>query len=279
MFQNLLICTILLFAAPATKGFAPRNIPGILKPRTPALLASSSLKSSTSSSSSDTGTAPDTSANKKREPWDFIRFVRQSSKFVSLPKQQTEPTQIEPGDVLWSSSSSSLFTWGPLDDVVMGGVSSSTFNNDNGKWSGFVTDKNSGGFVGIRTTPFKRPLDMSPCKGVVFTLKGTGSKQFKAVVRDSTNFNGVCWTGTFGGASKWGLWSKSSSNDKEIKVKIPFETLIPTIFAKTVPNQVLKQDNVVGFQLVYSKFLYDGDLNPDFLVGDFDLDVIEIKAY
>ena len=97
---------------------------------------------------------------------------------------------------------------------------------------------------------------MSSCSGVEFTLNGTGNKQFKAVLRDSTEFNGICWTDTFGGASRWGLWSgsnNSSSDGKEVKVKIPFENLVPTIFAKTVPNQSLKNNNIVGFQLVYSK--------------------------
>jgi hypothetical protein len=187
----------------------------------------------------------------KREPWDFLRFMKQSSKFVSLPKPPSKPSQIQPGDVIWSQSSSS-FAWGPLDDVVMGGISSSTFDNSNGQWSGFVTDKNSGGFIGIRTTPFSKSLDMSTCNGIELTLKGVGSKQFKAVIRDSTEFNGVCWTGTFGGGSKWGLWS-DKNDEKVTKVKIPFKTLIPAIFAKTVPDQVLKKDNIVGFQLVYSK--------------------------
>ena len=205
--------------------------------------SSSALLSTTSSSSSE-----------KRESWDFVRFVRQSSKFVSLPKPPTKPNIVQPGDVIWSPSSSSLFSWGPLDDVVMGGVSSSTFDNKSGLWTGFVTDKNSGGFVGIRTTPFSRALDMASCSGVEFTVRGVGKKQFKAVARDSTEFNGICWTSTFGGGSKWGLWSNSGgSNGKEMTVKIPFRELVPTIFAKTVPNQELKKDNIVGFQLVYSK--------------------------
>ena len=201
-----------------------------------------------------------TDTSNKREPWDFFRFVRQSSKFVSLPKPPTQPSIIQPGDILWSPSSTS-FSWSPLDDVVMGGISSSTFDNKTGKWSGFVTDKNSGGFVGIRTTPFPKALDMSTCTGVELTLKGVGSNQFKAVLRDSTDFNGICWTDTFGGASKWGLWS-SNNDDKVMKVKVPFEKLIPTIFAKIIPDKVLNKGNIVGFQLVYSKVGYNAPLYP-----------------
>ena len=242
MFYNLFTCMVLLLGVSITDAFTLGRGRSVSTSRKNTKL----LSTSTTSSSSST---------QNREPWDFVRFVRQSSKFVSLPKPPTQPTKIEPGDELWSPSSSSSFSWGPLDDVVMGGVSSSTFNNKDGKWSGFVTDKNSGGFIGIRTTPFQKALDMSSCTGIEFTLKGVGNRQFKAVVRDSKDFNGVCWTGTFGGASKWGLWSNSDNNGagKQTKIKIPFKTLVPTIFAKTVPDQVLVKDNIVGFQLVYSK--------------------------
>jgi hypothetical protein len=205
---------------------------------------------------------------------------------VSLPKPPSKPITIQPGDRLWAPEDSPLaltmtdatFSWGPLDDVVMGGASSSTFNNKIGQWTGSVTDANSGGFVGIRTTPFNNALDMSSCKGIEFTLKNLGGKQLKAVARDSTDFNGVCWTNTFGGNSKWGLW-KPNSIGEQTKIQVPFGDAIPTIFARTVPDQVLKKDNIVGFQLVYSKFLFDGQLNPDFTVGDFSIDVVDMKAY
>jgi outer membrane protein assembly factor BamB len=62
---------------------------------------------------------------------------------------------IKPGEILWtptsssSSSSSSLLRFAPLDDVVMGGASYSTIDNNTGIWCGYVTDANNGGFVGI----------------------------------------------------------------------------------------------------------------------------------
>jgi len=135
----------------------------------------------------------------------------------------------------------------------MGGVSSSTFNNRNGVWNGYVTDRNSGGFIGIRTTPSNRPLDMSLCTGVEFTLKNVGGRKLKAVIRDSTEFNGVCWTDIITSSSKSIGSFLAKSNSNEVKIRVPFNRLVPTIFAKTVPDQQLKKDNVVGFQLVYSK--------------------------
>ena len=64
----------------------------------------------------------------------------------------------------WASVyNSNTFTFAPLDDVVMGGVSSSTFSSATGKWTGIVSESNSGGFIGIRSTPFSNTLDMSEC--------------------------------------------------------------------------------------------------------------------
>lgn len=199
--------------------------------------------------------AKSTESPTKKEKWDPLRFVSQSSKFITLPSiipKKRTPKVIKPGDVIWKKGNS-ICTWSPLDDVVMGGVSSSTF--ENGIWSGEVSDGNSGGFIGLRTTPLLQPLDMSQCQGVEFKIKGGKNKIFKAVIRDSTDFNGVCWTSTFGDGLRL---------SDELSAKIYFNKLIPTIFARTVPDQTLNSSNVVGFQLVFSKFLFDGELNPKF---------------
>ena len=58
------------------------------------------------------------------------------------------------GETLWTpSSSENFFRFSPLDDVVMGGASSSTIDNNTGIWKGTVTDANNGGFVGVRSVP------------------------------------------------------------------------------------------------------------------------------
>ncbi len=225
-------------------------------------------------------------SEKKKERWDPIRFLSQSSKFVSMPKPSLPGTKrsfsVSPGDVIWSSSSSDVkFEFAPLDDVVMGGVSSSTF--EGAKWSGTVSDSNSGGFVGIRTTPFANPLDMSTCEGIELKMKGCNDKILKAVIRDSTDFNGVCWTATFGGKPKVGLNLFTGINRNteytERTFRISFDDLIPTIFARTVPGQNLNKKTIEGFQIAFSKFLFDGELNKAFSLGNFELTLLEIKAY
>lgn len=176
--------------------------------------------------------------------------------------------KIGPGETLWSpSSSDNIFSFAPLDDVVMGGASSSTVDNNTGMWTGTVTDANNGGFVGIRSTPLRNgmSLDMSGCKGVELRLRKGSGQRFKFVVRDSTEFNGICWTTEFDAGSS--------------SVRIPFSKQVPTVFAKTVPGSTFDDENVVGFQLAYSKFGFDGQLNKKFQLGDFALQILELRSY
>lgn len=210
-----------------------------------------------------------TSEADQRKPWEFFRFVRQSSRFIDILPRKTSKRAVQPGDVLWTPvDTNKSFDFAPLDDVVMGGASSSTFNGATGKWIGEVTDANSGGFIGIRSTP-GIDLDMSKCKGIEVKLsalnKNQKSLRLKVVMRDSTEFNGIAWT-----------TSKSASGRS---LKIPFDQQAPTIFAKTVESDPFQKDQVKSIQLVYSKFEYDGALNPTFVVGDFALQVEEIRAY
>ena len=199
--------------------------------------------------------------------------MSQSSKFVTPPPlpflgggRKGETRKVAPGETLWSPSSpDNIFSFAPLDDVVMGGASSSTTDNNTGMWSGTVTDANNGGFVGIRSTPFRNgaALDMSECKGVELRLRKGDGKRFKFVVRDSAEFNGICWTTEFDAGSS---------------VRIPFSAQTPTVFAKTVPDEEF-DDKVVGFQVAYSKFGFDGQLNKKFDPGEFALQILELKAY
>lgn len=215
-----------------------------------------------------------------KQPWELGRFVQQSSKFVKLPFTPTPTKTILPGDVIWEPSDrQNDFTLAPLDDVVMGGVSSSEFDNASGKWVGSVTDANNGGFIGIRSTPALK-YNMEQCKGLTFKFKGGQGKRFKVVVRDSTDFNGICWTTSADiGKNANPLLSLFNAGPETTVVKIMFDSQIPTIFAKTVPGQVFDKANVVGVQMAYSKFEYDGDLNPNFALGNIDLQILEIRAF
>jgi hypothetical protein len=212
------------------------------------------------------------SSSTERKPWEFFRFLRQSSKFVSPPfvGGRKEQKTIQPCQTLWQASdSNSVFTMAPLDDVVMGGASASTFDSNTGTWTGTVTDANNGGFVGIRSTPSFVWDCSRGCKGLEWKIKSnmSGTKRFKFVLRDSTDFNGITWSTSVD--VKPGIQT----------IRIPFDRQIPAKFARRVPDQTFRKDNVVGVQIAYSKFEYDGGLNPKFSLGPVSLQLLELRAY
>jgi len=251
-----------------------------------------------------------------RRPWDLIRFVQQSSRFISPFPMTTNNGMsnnniktLKKGDILWkagggdsraTTSTTTLndFTFAPLDDVVMGGASSSTFDASTGKWNGVVTDANNGGFIGIRSTPTFGIYDLSQCTGIQLKISTTSRRngrsstttaalsaasdlggkkglRLKIVLRDSTEFNGIGWTSSVD-------LGKSSSTTTTTIVRVPFNKQIPTRFAKTVNDSSLssfQKDQIRGVQLVYSKFEYDGAFNPTFQTGDFSIQLEEVGTY
>ncbi|OEU07654.1 CIA30-domain-containing protein [Fragilariopsis cylindrus CCMP1102] len=245
----------------------------------------------TSSTTTNTGSSSSNTIvlfAEKNQPWDVIRFVQQSSKFVSIFPQQGTKRTIIPGTVLWKAGATTTkendFEFAPLDDVVMGGASKSNFNTGTGKWKGVVTDANNGGFVGIRSTPII-DYDLSKCNGIEWSILTTNTKdsmRLKVVLRDTTDFNGIGWTTSKDTNKKSSLSSKSSTITT---FKIPFDnkTLKPSKFAKILTETDIKEPfnttNIKSFQLTYSKFEYDGILNPKFNTGEFEIQLIDIKTY
>jgi len=228
----------------------------------------SAFASRPSNTKSSSSTEIRATSSQERKPWDVFRFARQSSRFISLFPGSNKGVQVvQPGDTLWKpGQQQNTFTFAPLDDVVMGGASSSGFDDATGKWTGQVTEANNGGFVGIRSTP-NLQLDMSNCKGLELKLRSNKQKRLKVAVRDNTEFNGITW------ASSVNLKNGSA-------VRVPFATQVPTVFAKTVDDSpAFRKVQVTAVQLVYSKFEYDGKLNPKFEAGDVDIQIEEIKAY
>jgi Complex I intermediate-associated protein 30 (CIA30) len=211
-----------------------------------------------------------------KKPWDIVRFVQQSSTFVSLPfvnsKGNNEPRKVQVGDVLWkvpngNTNDEYSFSMGPLDDVVMGGASSSSFDRNTGIWRGSVTDANNGGFIGIRSFPTLQ-YNMEKCNGIQWKLRSYQTKaiRLKFVLRDTTDFNGITWT------------TIANVEPGINTIKIQFNKQVPALFARTVPDQVFRKTSVCAVQMAYSKFEYDGKLNPKFQLGDFSLQLLELRA-
>lgn len=167
--------------------------------------------------------------------------------------------------------------WGALDDVVMGGVSESSFQIDfkggenggpTGVFKGVLSTANNGGFTSVRTRNFSVPEDLSAYDGLELHLKGDG-RRYKLIVRTSTDWDTIGYTAGFDTVK--GQWQS---------VHVPFSSLRPIFRARTVVDAPpFDPTNIVSLQLMFSKFEYDGKLNPTFVEGAFQLPLSSIRAY
>lgn len=160
--------------------------------------------------------------------------------------------------------------WGALDDIVMGGVSESSIRlvENTGLFSGYVSVANSGGFASVRTRNFDPPIDLTGYTGIDLRIKGDG-KRYKFIIRNESQWDSLSYCYSFD--TVYDLW---------ITVRIPFKDLIPVFRAKTVPDaKSFDPSHITSFQLMLSKFEYDGALNPKFEPGIFQIQLEYIKAY
>ena len=196
-----------------------------------------------------------------KQPFQFGRFLKTISFFKVINplkslfggKTSTEKIRITAGSDLWTISNPLKLEWGALDDVVMGGVSKTEITSGSsfqGRWKGFVTDANNGGFAGIRTRLISPALDLSFCQGLVIKLSGDGQR-YKFIAREDEEWNGIAWSTSF-----------DTNDKKSIEVKIPFDSLKPTRFAKILDfSRKFNSASFTGLQFTLSKFEYDGNKN------------------
>lgn len=160
--------------------------------------------------------------------------------------------------------------WGAVDDVVMGGVSESNIQLVEGTalFAGNVSTANSGGFASVRTKNFSPAFNLSGYEGIKLRVRGDG-KRYKFFLRTDTKWDGIGYSYSF-----------DTITNTWIDVRIPFADLVPVFRAKTLQNcPPIATNQISSFQLMLSKFEYDGELNPQFSPGGFALQVESIKAY
>jgi hypothetical protein len=168
--------------------------------------------------------------------------------------------------------------WGALDDVVMGGASSSSFSElpaggeagaPCGIFAGRVTSANSGGFASARTRNFAPPLALGAYSGLQIRLRGDGNR-YKLVLRCAPAWDGVGYTASFD-ADPAGEW---------VDVRLPWGAFVPVFRAKTAADAPpFDPESVHSLQLMLSKFDRDGALNPRFKEGPFELRVVRVGGY
>ena len=160
--------------------------------------------------------------------------------------------------------------WGAVDDVVMGGVSASNMQllENTAVFAGNVSTANSGGFASVRTKNFEPPFNLSGYEGVELRVKGDGQR-YKLFLRTDQKWDGVGYSYSF-----------DTVDNTWITVRVPFKDLVPVFRAKVLQDcPPIDAGRVASFQLMLSKFEYDGALNPKFSPGNFALQIESIKAY
>jgi len=109
---------------------------------------------------------------------------------------------------------------------------------------------------------------LSSCTGLVLRVKGNG-KRFKFVVRDNEAYNGRAWSYSF-----------DTDAAEFTEVKVPFAEFVPVNFNRIAgKSPEFDTSRLRVFQIVYSRYEYDGDLNPNFAAGPFSLSIKSLEAF
>lgn len=175
----------------------------------------------------------------------------------------------------FEDSDQARLQWGPVDDVVMGGVSSSTLSFPSrgvGRFTGTVSTENFGGFASVRTLPFRTPLNLQGYDGFELLVRGDG-KRYKFIVRCDDRWDGIAYACSFD-------TKDSRATTTWQRVRLPFERFVAVFRGSTRPNErPMDIAHMQAFQIMLSKFEYDGELNPQFSAGEFFLELRSIGAY
>jgi hypothetical protein len=133
-----------------------------------------------------------------------------------------------------------------------------------------VSEENNGGFASIRTRNLEPALDLSNFSGIRLKVKGDGQR-FKFTLRDSDAWDAK-YQYCLSFDTEAGTWQT---------INLPFEEFWPTSRARRLPEGTtpLDRSSIHSLQVMLSKFEYDGELNPSFRPGEFELPIESISAY
>ena len=148
--------------------------------------------------------------------------------------------------------------WSVINDVVMGGVSNSSFTvtkPGTAVFSGVVSLENNGGFASANMKPAQ--FDLSDCDGIRFRVKGDG-KSYKITLKNEGAFNGFSYRFEF-----------STKNGEWLTLDAPFSSFIPKFMEQTTSAPPVDKAKIKSF----------GFLIADKQDGPFRLEIDWIGAY
>ena len=148
--------------------------------------------------------------------------------------------------------------WSPVDDVVMGGLSRSSFalaGSGIARFSGTVSLENSGGFASVRTSA--RAWSAGGATAFVLRVRGDG-RTYKFTARTDDAFDGVQYQCRF--TPPAGAW---------VELRLPVESFAASFRGRNVPGApALDPDRLRALGLMVS----------DRQAGAFDLLVDQIAV-
>lgn len=196
------------------------------------------------------------------------------------PAHEQERTPIFPFD---AAPEATVALWERIDDVVMGGVSSSKIvaSDSGAEWRGIVrTD--GGGFCGTRTSALDAPLDLSKAKGVYVDAILTSDadiarRAWKLTLRTGASRSEVVYS------AEWAPHGPDGAGEPSF---VPFSAFRlvrgPRIVEGAPPLNALACEKVFGFGLTLSRFgpaSKGGGPLEDFRDGPFVVKLNAVGAY
>jgi monofunctional biosynthetic peptidoglycan transglycosylase len=172
---------------------------------------------------------------------------------------ETDPRPGSPLVVVDFASAVEVGAWSAVDDVVMGGVSSSALVASGGGtalFTGEVSLDNGGGFASVRSPSRRRAL--AGYQGLRVHCRGDGQR-YKLRVRTSADFDGVAYQVPF--ATQALVWSSAD---------LAFVDFVPVLRGRVVPGAApLDPAAILSF----------GFLISDRQAGRFRLELASIAAF
>jgi len=175
----------------------------------------------------------------------------------SIGKKEQKPKMILEMVVFDFEKAPAQTAWQNIDDVVMGGVSSSRMRISQGigVFEGILSLENNGGFASIRSQPADHNL--SGFDGVAIKAKGDG-KNYSFRIRTNRGFDSVGYTAPLVLPKVWSV------------IKVPFCAFKATYHGRILPDYpILDPASVKMFGLLISQKQE----------GSFRLDIKSISAY
>jgi hypothetical protein len=140
------------------------------------------------------------------------------------------------------SAPGALDAWGAVDDVVMGGRSSSRIEPcpDGAAFTGIVSLDNGGGFASARTRPGRWATDGATA---LWLRARSDGKTYKLTVRTDGGFDGVQYQCPF--TTPWGEWQD---------LRLPLAKFYASFRGRRVPDaMVLAGARIHAFGLMISE--------------------------